>query len=190
MINNLEAVLPFMPAEADGDTFCYTELLDRSKATGGNNRVRLLRTFYHHSQAELREHFPLIQQLCDRNGVRAYTRLSPRSYAKVGRLFATLVVESALVGHWKDQRHIYARCCGRVTPNRKLWLIDVDDPAAWADWHNDPSFFPTQVLGVIPSRKGFHVIVNPWDQSRFPLPAGNQVHRDNPTNLYIPESAQ
>lgn len=176
-----------MPVEDDEDTFCYTELLDRSKATGGNNRVRMLRSFHHRSRAEFLATWPTIKQLCDQTGVRAYTRLSPRSYAKVGKLATTLMVEAALVGHYKDMAHIYARACGRVSPSRKLWLLDVDNLDTWADYHNsDDCFFET--LAVIPSRKGVHVITKPFDIKAFMgrLPGDVSLHKDNPTNLYIP----
>lgn len=195
MIDNSEIVAKFVPEHDDEDTFIYTELLDRSKLKQGSNRVRLLRTFYHRSRVGFWEVMPAIRELCEKNGVRAYTRLAPRSMAKVGRLATTLMVEAALVGHWKDMAYIYARACGRVTPNTKLWLIDVDNVEAWADWHNEEKF-PLEFVASIPSKKGLHVIVKPFNIPTLfgAMPParllGLDVHKDNPTNLYIPESSQ
>jgi hypothetical protein len=190
-VDNSELIAGFMPEVDDGDTFLYTELLDRSKRTAGSNRVRVLRTFYHRSRDDFWRRWPVIKELCDQTGVRAYTRLSPRSYAKVGKLFAARVIEHALAGNFNGLAYAYASACGCVTPNKKLWLLDVDDLASWADFHNDDAFPLTQVA-AIPSRKGLHVVVTPFDTKTFMprLPAGVSVHKDNPTNLYIPASAQ
>jgi hypothetical protein len=190
VVNNIEHILAFLPAESDGDTFWYTELLDRSKRVRGNNGVRLLRSFYHESRDELIKHMPTITRLCDLTGCRAYIRLSPRTYTAVSKLFAERVVRAALEGgsHARLMRRLYSSCCGTVTPKQKVWILDVDDLAPWADYHNDDKF-PAEVLDVIPSRKGLHVVVKPFDAGRYQLPTNPTIHKDNPTNLYIPDSA-
>lgn len=192
MIDNSQIVADFVPETDDEDTFLYTELLDRSKDKCGSNRVRLLRTFYHRSRAGFWDVWPAIKEMCDKNGVRAYTRLSPRSFAKVGKLATTLMLEAALVGHFKDMMHIYSRACGRVSPNTKLWLYDIDEDNAVSEaaisWLLEKELFVRE----IPSRKGCHIICKPHQPPRgeggwWP---GISVHKDNPTNLYIPDSAK
>lgn len=193
-IDNSALVAPFAPAEADGDTFIYTELLDRTKRKG-NNGVRLARAFFHRSQAEFWEQWPTIVKLCDLSGCRAYTRLAPRSYKKVGREFVRLVVDTAMSENWAGMKSLYQRACGTVTPNEKLWLIDVDA----RDGNTERLAANLTEAGVlrarIPSRKGEHLIVVPFDARPW---VGNhgwrawgevELHKDNPTNLYIPDEA-
>ncbi len=202
-VDNTRLVSAFVPEVYDGDTFLYTELLDRSKKSG-NNKGRIVKSFFHRSRSEFLEQSIQIKHLCEAAGVRAYTRLSPRSFRSVGMTFTKIVVEQSLTGNWEGMRHAYYKACGTTTPSTKTWLFDVD--LIW------PSELPTaaaqqalaatvasraEYLACIPSRKGFHLITRPfnvgdlsWQGQPVDLEkAGISLHKDNPTNLYIPESA-
>lgn len=191
-LDNSEHVIRFVPDEDDGDTFIYTEMLDRGKRKG-NNSHRLVKTFYHRSKAEFREQFPVIKELCDLAGVRACTRLAPRSYRKVGREFTRLVVDTAMSENWAGMKSLYNRACGIVRPERKLWLLDVDYPDAKSEAYRAELEAWAVLVAVIPSKKGLHYITHPFhlDSEMVSLiPANISVHKDNPTNLYIPDNAE
>lgn len=195
MIDNSALIAPFCPAQPDGDTFIYTELLDRGKRKG-NNGHRLVKTFYHRSVEEFWSQWQTIKQLCDMVGVRACTRLAPRSYAKVGATFTRLVVESALTSNWAGMKSLYNRACGITTPNQKLWLWDVDEindeAKAFYDWLASLDV----VVTFVPSKRGVHIITRPFDHKGRVRADGFleaiqtiQLHKDNPTNLYVPDGA-
>jgi hypothetical protein len=191
-VDNSALIAPFCPAEKDGDTFIYTEMLDRGKRKG-NNGQRLLKTFYHRSVAEFWEQWPTIQKLCDLSGVRACTRLAPRSYTRVGREFTRMVVEASLTDNWAGMKSLYNRACGTVKPNSKMWLWDVD--AITEETHRLAADFLTSghLVARIPSKKGEHLITRPMDLSVWGAVAkqsNTEVHKDNPTNLYIPDGAE
>ena len=195
-IDNLKIIATFMPEKDDGDTFCYTEMLDRGKKKG-NNGHRLLKTFYHRSREEFWEQVPVIQKLCDMSLVRACTRLAPRSYKKVGREFTRLVVETAMSENWAGMKSLYNRACGITSPISKLWLFDVDkiddDSNYFVHCLNEKNL----IIARIPSKKGEHLITAPFDLRLYNNDAGClaarfgevQLHKDNPTNLYIPDGA-
>src|SRR5688500_4592119 len=126
MLDNSDLISNFVPETDDGDTFIYTEMLDRRKE-GGNNNRRLVKTFYHHSKEEFWQQWPIMKELADNAKVRLMTRLSPRSYEKVGRLHTKLVVEAAMTGNWRHMKKLFSSACGQVTPNKKLWLLDIDE---------------------------------------------------------------
>lgn len=186
-IDNSQLIAPFMPPEDDGDTFLYTELLDRSKKTSGN-RARLVRTYYHRSRAEFEAQMPAIRHLCEAIGVRAYTRLSPRSFKAVGKLCATLMLQHVLDRQWGLLRYAYGSACGRVRPTEKLWLFDIDGDnqhtRAFRSQLSDTGF----VVAVIPSRQGWHYITKPHAKPIGMI--GVSLHKDNPTNLLIPVGAK
>jgi hypothetical protein len=196
MLDNSKLVAPFCPPTEDGDTFIYTEMLDRGKKKG-NNGHRLVKTFYHRSVQEFWEQWPNIQKLCDLVMVRACTRLAPKSYRKVGATFTRMVVEASLTDNFAGMKSLYNRACGVTSPNKKLWLFDIDII-------NDGTIEFEQFLknngshvATIPSKKGRHYITNPFDKRLFEEFKTNHeltkehldVHFDNPTNLYIPEGA-
>lgn len=186
-INNLEICSQFVPETFDGDTFTYTELLDRNKKSG-NNKGRLIRTFWHRTRADLVEQMPAIISMCNYTGARAYIRLTPRSFRQVGMVFAKMVLDQALTNNWEGMRHGYNRACG-ITPKKegRVWLFDVD--------HFDDTEVTTELMArpefkaVVPSRKGRHIITTPFNVLWLKNPLGEiQKHNDNPSNLFIPHT--
>lgn len=196
-LDNSALIEPFVPEVADGDTFIYTEMLDRGKKKG-NNGHRLLKTFFHRSREEFREQMPAIRALCDLSLVRACTRLAPRSYKKVGREFVRLVVDTGMSENWAGMKSLYNRALGIVSPNRKLWLWDIDEPneqsLAFRKWLMESVAAGFPMVQVLPTRKGYHFITHPFDVRLIPedlrIPGDNVLHKDNPTNLYVPDGAE
>ena len=217
MLDNSEIVAKFCPAVDDGDGFIYTEMLDRSQKKG-NNGQRLLKTFYHRSVGEFWEQLPTIKRLCDMSLVRACTRLGMRSFKKVGQTHTRLVVEAALSENWIAHKSLYNRACGTTSPDQKVWIWDIDivneKTECFRDFLTKINFKKGQLvppgegdaifLGELPSKKGKHYLTRPFDTSiaseymRVILgiegglkPNGDMIslHKDNPTNLYIPDGA-
>lgn len=187
-LDNAELIERFVPPENDGDTFIYTELLDRSSGKGRKS-ARLIRTFYHQSKEQFIGQLPLIRTLCEATGARAYTRLAPRSFRAVGKTFGLLVVEAALSGVYHNMRNLYSRACGTVTPNTKLWLYDVDEITVASEALRARLEELGLLVACIPSRKGVHYITHPHAPHAVAVPASIALHRDNPTNLYVPDAA-
>ncbi len=185
-LDNSELIAPFCPPEDDGDTFIYTEMLDRGKRKG-NNGFRLVKTFYHRSVAEFWEQMPVVRELCELAGVRAYTRLAPRSYTRVGAQFTRLVVDASLTSNWAGMKSLYNRACGTVSPNQRLWLFDVDEVNRATVSFGIELGRGGHLIATIPSRKGLHYIARPHQYGT--IPPELTLHKDNPTNLYVPDGA-
>lgn len=190
-IDNRDIVRRFIDADEDGDTFWYTELLDRT--TNGSSRFKMLRSFEHNNRTEFDKQCDTIALLCERNNVRAYTRLTPRSRKQVAKQVLTHVVQRVLDEHYDALWHVYGSACGK-TPlhGRKMWLWDVDEPTG----RSEDLCLKMSELGVfrarIPSRQGYHIITPGFDVrklSEFDI-TGIFLHKDNPTNLYIPDAAK
>lgn len=187
-IDNSEIISQFVPEKDDGDLFIYTEMLDRT-ARKGNNGYRLVKSFYHRSREEFWQQWPQIKQLCEMTKVRAYTRLAPRSFEKVGKAHVQLVVEAAMQGNWSHMKALYNSACGRTPPIKKLWLFDVDGPDSHSEIFGKWLDGADHLLATVPSRKGLHYISEPFDPRLVAMPSNISLHKDNPTNLYIPEDA-
>jgi len=195
ILDNSALVAPFCPPINDGDSFIYTEMLDRSKRKG-NNGHRLVKTFYHRSVEEFWEQWPTIKHLCDLANVRACTRLAMRSYKRVGREFTKLVVDAALTDNWAGMKSLYNRACGIAPVERKLWLFDVDLVDDTARHFETALKDAGHWVATIPSKKGLHFIATPHQRRDVKgdgflngFPNTIQLHKDNPTNLYIPDGA-
>jgi hypothetical protein len=193
-IDNFDLLAELVAPQFDGDTFLYTELLDRSKRSG-NNKGRRVHVFTHRTRQDLFDQRQQIVDLCQATKARAYLRVTPRSFEQVGRAYARLVLDQALTGNWTSKASVtrwrpfrdgtdmmnalcfsIASSSGRRPARRApiavphalppLVSVDVEEPAARRARELDgrgkaPDF---SALGI-------------------------ELHRDNPTNLYIPADA-
>lgn len=189
-VDNTDLIAPFIDEQEDGDTFWYTEILDRTRSSAGSNHRRTLRMFHHTCRGHLLVMMPLIRTLCDATGARACIRLSPRSRKAVGKMMLVLAAEMASGETWASAPYLYARACGRTCIHgRKLWLYDVDEGQDSDDFLLNYLARKIWLRCVIPSRTGRHYIVTPHDPNGDPK-VDIQLHKDNPTNLYIPANAE
>lgn len=203
-VNNYEIVKRFLPGQELGPennqlNFLYTELMDRTKRVG-NNGVRIFRTFFHRDLKDFETHFPEIFKQCEALGIRAYTRLAPRSFKDVAKYNLKQCLESVLAENWIHSKTSYASACGSVTPVKKIWLFDVDQVHEAAEnfgmWLVEQDLLLTEV----PSKKGYHFVTLPFDLRRWrrdqnpdgqvivDVP-GTSLHKDNAVNLYVPDNA-
>lgn len=110
--------------------------------------------------------------------------------------FKTLINVAHSMGN-KDYRSVgksYDKACGQSsneTTNKK-WIIDIDVKEHWylntiVGHINELLEEDRKILVVIPSKSGWHIITNPFRLDKFKeLHPNLDVHKDNPTNLYIP----
>ena len=188
-VDNSEIVASFIDTEDadDPDLFWCTELLDR-RIQKGNNRFRLLRTFEHHSREDFLAKMPIIRDLCERNGVRAYIRLSPRSHRAVAQETIKSALDLIFNGQAHAVRGAYGSACGRVAVHhRRVWFYDVDDMSerdTVREYLEKGGWFRAEV----PSKSGVHLVCTPHHWQLKGLKS--DVQKDNPTNLYIPDGAE
>lgn len=186
-VDNSTVLRQFVPETWDGDTYVYTEMLDRRK-TKGNNGFRLVKAFYHRSQEEFDNQLPAIRKLCDSYGARAYFRPSPRSYKKTAGTFLTFVTEAYIAGNYDGMKSFYTKACANTAPNVKYWMFDVDDMEACKYLAKIDSH--TEIIAQVPSKTGMHWIVKPFRLDTFNCPSGMEIKKDANTNLYIPDNAE
>lgn len=184
-IDNTELIASLIDEQEDPDTFWYTELIDR-RVTKGSDGLRILRSFEHRCRAHFLERAQTIRRLCEVNGVRAYTRLSPRSRKAVAKDMLTSTLQMVLEERYAGLRGAYASSCGRVAIHgRKLWLYDCDEgdvgPLRIALRDRDV------LVALIPSKSGLHLVCKPH---KVDYETHHQLQKDGPTNLYVPEGAE
>ncbi len=196
MLDNSQLVAPFVPLKDDGDKFIYTELIDRGKQKG-NNSARVLKTFYHRSQEHFWEIWPDIKELCDKNLIRAYTRLAKRSWEKTAQTHAKMVLEALITKNHMGQKTLYARALGTTPAEEKIWVFDVDVVNDKTTEFGYKLVEQGHLLARVPSKKGVHYISKPFDSRQIMWWMQElqittdelSLHKDHPTNLYIPDGA-
>lgn len=197
MIDNLELLLPFIDPQSDDD-FYYLQILQRKKENElMTSNSRVIKNYYIRSPQYLLDRYEEIKKLCNLFNARASLRLNKRSFEKVG--FKTMVNLANTMSN-KEYQFLpksYDRAVGaNHNDAKKKWILDIDDrvlPDLDRRFIMDQlkSFDPIggKLLAHIPSKTGIHIITTPFNVKQAEDLLKNyqiEVHKDNPTNLYIP----
>ena len=194
MVNNIKLVLPFLVFEFKDD-FYYLQILQRKKENpqlGSNSRV--IKNYYITSQEYLLERYDEIMKLCEVFNARASIRLNKRSFEKVGFKAMTNLANTMMNKEYSFLKSSYDRACGLGhNDSEKKWILDIDGEVSYGrlmlmeDVINRAQPEGKNTIVYIPSKSGLHLITKPFDLREFgSLYPEIEVHKDNPTNLYIP----
>lgn len=190
-IDNIDKILPFLNFESEDD-FYYLQILQRKKENsqlGSNSRV--IRNYYIKSTQYLLNRYDEIKKLCDVFNARAMIRLNKRSFEKVGFKAMTNLANTMMNREYSFLNKSYDRACGLGhNDSEKKWILDIDFKLKpeWLESMREQlnSYEPVgeKIIEIIPSKNGCHIISKPCDLRNFNQSI--EVHKDNPTNLYIP----
>jgi len=196
MIDNFEIIKPMLKFESEDD-FYFVQILQRKKdnpdgAHGNNNSTRLIKAYYINSTEHLDSLKDEMIFFANHFNARVGLNLNKRSYEKTA--FNTLK-KVAEVMHNKDFQMVkraWNTSCGIHNGTDKIWLLDIDQIDM--EYVNQVKMFVNgvfpqidKILGLIPSKSGFHLITKGFDLRDFSIKYPEiEVHKNNPTNLYIP----
>jgi hypothetical protein len=197
MIDNIELIKPLLTFESEDD-FYYLQILQRKKENsrlGSNSRI--IKNYYLGSIKYLDDKYDEIKKLCKIFNSRAYIRLNKRSYEKVA--FKSLINRTNTIMN-KDFINCsrdYDRAVGATNneKNDKRWIVDLDELyqldhdyiIKLCNRINSCSPKGNKIKCEIPSKNGLHIITNPFNLQEFnKYKYLLEIHKDNPTNLYIP----
>lgn len=194
MVDNLRLILPFLKFESEDD-FYYLQILQRKKENpqiGSNSRV--IKNYYINSEEYLINHYDEIKKLCEVFNARASIRLNKRSYEKVAFKVMVNIANTMSNREYEFIKASYDRACGLGHNDKeKKWILDFDfilksqkDIQSYIHYINKQQPEGNKVLATIPSKNGFHLITKPFDLREFERDFNVEIHKDNPTNLYIP----
>lgn len=193
MTDNIKLILPFLKFESKDD-FYYLQILQRKKENpqlGSNSRV--IKNYYITSEQYLLDRYDEITTMCCMFNARAMIRLNKRSFEKVGFKCMTNLANTMMNKEYSFLKTSYDRACGLGhNDSEKKWILDIDiineefDKKVQLSINNiEP--IGNKILGNFKSKNGHHLIVKPFNLEKFRLEYPEiEVHKDNPTNLYIP----
>jgi hypothetical protein len=198
-INNLSLIEPFLDFP-DEDSFYFLQVLQRKKdrkvhggkVVGSNNSSRLIKSYNVTSKEYLYERMDEIIDLCHMFNARAVIGLNRRSFKFCSLEMLVLLSRSIQCNNY-NHASLWNRVCGVYYPNKdKRWILDIDNTdmdyvTAMCEEISMIEPYGVKTLGIIPSRSGYHIISRPFNSSKFVEDFGIEIHKNNPTNLYIPE---
>lgn len=191
--NLIEGMLDF----SSEDDFYFVQILQRKKdnpngAKGSNNNARLIKAYYIDSLKKLHDMKDEMVFFATHFNARIGINLNKRSYYKTA--FNTMKTLADLMHNknFKRVRRAWNTACGVHNGGDKVWLLDIDTKddeflRRVSDWVTVQQPEGPNIIGLIPSRSGYHLITRGFDLRGFAEQFPEvEIHKNNPTNLYIP----
>lgn len=196
MINNFEKISNLLHFDSEDD-FYFCQILRRKKDNPDNtsNSV-VVQTYFIKSVDELMEKRHEMILLADLYNARVGINLNRRSFEKIAFHNLRKVTDQIMNKDYRSVRKCYNSVCGANSNEKeKKWIIDVDvEPGInqrnlmieiMGGLRNiEP--IGGKIIDTIPTKNGFHLITKPFNVQQAREWLKHDIHKDNPTILYIP----
>ena len=195
MIDNFEIIKPYLVFPND-DIYYHLQILRRGKDHPDMPAAnRVIKSYFICSLESLDYVEEEIKKLCEFFGARAYINLAPKSIKKTTMLQLKYLAQRAYEGDFKKIWKAWNTCAGEIKGEESRWVVDVDSLSSVIvnDVINcihkiQPENYD-KVKAVIPTKNGFHIISEPFNLQQFKeIYPDIDVHKNNPTILYIPNN--
>ena len=195
MINNFELIKSFLEFPND-DIYYHLQILRRGKDHPDMPAAnRVIKSYFICSLESLDYVEEEIKKLCEFFGARAYINLAPKSIKKTTMLQLKYLAQRAYEGDFKKIWKSWNTCAGEIKGEESRWVVDVDSFSSVivrdiinCIHHIQPENYD-KVKEVIPTKNGFHIISEPFNLQQFKeIYPDIDVHKNNPTILYIPNN--
>ncbi len=199
MIDNIELIKPLLKFESEDDYY-FVQILQRKKDNadldtrmqGSNNSSRLIKAYDISSIEYLESRYHEMKEMAKLFNARVGLCLNKRSYHSSSLQMMVRLAKSLQAKNYRNAR-AWNNVSGVYHPIKdKTWIIDIDkeDEGKVLDIlsfirNQKPDEGKSKRIVTLPSKSGRHLIVKPFDMrgfDRFDV----DVHKNNPTNLFIP----
>lgn len=199
MINNFQLLKGLLQFDNEGD-FYFIQLIQRKKDNPEIARnMNIINNYYVYSLEDYTKKIDRIIHECDAHNARAYLRVNVRNAKKVGMVMLKKVTDLIISEDYEALKSAYTAAAGDTHSQKyPRWIVDIDekDPLVI---HNVKAYIDYLLITFgsvgktycrwmdVPTKNGIHIITNPFRldlfKQQFPTV---DVHKDNPTILYIP----
>lgn len=203
MIDNFKQIETLLSFD-DPDLFYHLQIIRRGK--DHPNLVaanRTIKTYYIDNNEKLSKIKQEIIDLCEYFGARAYINLAPKSYRKCTMQCISDMAKRAMDGDFKKIYKCWNTIVGYIKSDSPHWIVDVDGPtdgniSEFIEYECEPlhyteyylnKIYESKIYDYIPTKNGYHIITKPFNLKQFKDKYPNiDIHKNNPTILYIPKS--
>ena len=194
MINNFEQIKSLLKFE--DDYFYFIQIIQRKKEIpelGSNNRI--IRSYMISSLEKLEKNEAEIIQMCQMFNARAYIHLNRRKWNRIALECLRHNAELIANGQHDGIKSSLETVVGRHNcepKGEKTWIVDIDTklPQYTMQVEGDINIIEPEglkVKSILPTKNGYHLITSPFNSQIFKEKYPEiDIHKDNPTILYIP----
>lgn len=197
MIDNFDLIKSLFYFKEANNLFFHLQVIRRGKDHPNLPAAnRTIMTYYVQSSEHLEKIKDEVISLCEMFGARAYINVTTKSMADLGKFALFRLSERVYNGDFKKIYKIFNSAAGELKGLSSRFLIDIDDHCSkqevldWLDHYFETSSANRYYLfAEVPTKNGVHLITNPFNLNSFKFGFPNiDVHKNNPTILYIPKS--
>jgi hypothetical protein len=200
MIDNTEQIRSLLNFEED--YFYFIQIIQRKKEVpdlGSNNRI--IRSYNISSLEKFDKNIEEIKLLCKTFNARAYIHLNRRKWSRIALECLRHNAELIASGQHDGIKSSFETVVGRNNcepTESKTWIVDIDTKdelvihriAHIIDSVMKPD--GPKILYCIPTKNGYHLITKKFDVMSFNKYLSLQgdvpeIHKDNPTILFVPD---
>ena len=174
---------------------------DQTTDKSNHQSVRTIKTYCVESVEYLEKRYDEIKELCEMFKARAYIHVQKQSHHDVSLNMLVALAERIRNGQHRQQ-HLFDSVVGQLKTLEKRWIIDIDgisiDGFAHAPFYKEMRRYISELqnetgkeveMTFIPTRAGFHIIASPFNLQKFKERYHEvEVHKKNPTLLFLPDS--
>lgn len=203
MIDNFKQIETLLSFD-DSDLFYHLQIIRRGKDHPNLAAAnRTIKTYYIDNSEKLSKIKQEIIDFCGYFGARAYINLAPKSYRKCTMQCISDMAKRAMDGDFKKIYKCWNTVVGYIKSDKPHWIIDVDGPtngciSEFIEYECEPlhytkyylnKVYESKIYAYIPTKNGYHIITKPFNLKQFKDKYPDiDVHKNNPTILYIPKS--
>ena len=199
MVDNFELIKSLLSFNSEDD-FYHLQIIRRGKDHPELEAAnRTIKTYYITKVDSLDRIKDEVITLCKLFGARAYINLGKRSFRKCTMMCISDMAKRAYDGDFKKIYKVWNTVVGAVKPAEPRWVIDLDDytlgqvnplmpfNVELIKGIIDELDIKDKIIAIIPTKSGYHLITTSFDLLNFRNKYPNiDVHKNNPTILYVP----
>lgn len=206
MIDNFDIIKPLFYFNEANNMFFHLQILRRGKdhpeLPAAN---KLIRSWLVRSREQLDSLKDEIVFLCEHYKARAYINVAGKDFDKLNTLILKKLADNIHTGNIINPWHVFNSACGELTSRRKCWVVDIDTKDRSFKWEviqtidgiwmsDNPGCAGRErsevyLFAEVPTMNGVHLITKPFNLQKFKEKFPEiDVHKNNPTILYIPNS--
>lgn len=212
MIDNFDIIKPLFYFNESNNMFFYLQIIRRGKDHPDLPAAnKLIQSWAIRSREQLDKMKYEIIFLCEHYKARAYINVAGKDFDKLNTLLLKKLADNIHTGNIVNPWHVYQSACGELTSRCKKWIVDIDTHDCQAkneilkeldqiwlnaypeslQYINDGRRDRAYMIAEIPTLNGCHIITKPFNLQKFKERFPNiDVHKNNPTILYIPNSLE
>ena len=208
MTDNFNLIKCLMGVEDDKDIFFHLQVIRRGKDHPNLPAVnKTIQTWLIHGTEHLDKLRDDIVFLCEHYQARAYINITPKRMADLNTLLLYKLAENINNHNVVNPFKTLNSAIGLLQGIEKRWIVDIDSSfsvdiacielvidSVWVNTHPEDCGKLREAaweIAKIPTQSGVHLLTRPFNLKAFKeLRPNIDVHKNNPTILYIPKSLE